>query len=333
MRIVTGCSFALLLLSFPGSLVWSQAAKDQPAQTASRVQSLGLSPDKASELQRMVTTHDYPGAEKLLLAEIAADPHSARGARLLDFIGAIYFMDHDDLHAAIAWKKSEAIAPLDPQLRFSLAMAYIRIGHSDWALGVLKSLAAQNKTQPIYFYWLGRLNYDAHLYSGAIVNFKEAIRLAPNMARAYDGLGLCYYFLNQNALAVENYTKAIELDRGSPYPSAWPYVDLATTLAFLNRTAEAEQNLRTAIQIDPQIPSAHFQMGNILEGKGEMEAAATEFREAAHLDPNYAEPHFALARLYRRMGQNSAAQEEVQAYMKIRDRSSGGALPAGSDHP
>ncbi len=314
-----------LLLTFPSRTAQGQGDEERAVQSVSRVELLGLSASKTSKLQEMLGTHDYIAAETLLLSEIATDPHPTRKVRLLDFIGAIYFLDHDYLNAAVAWTKSEAITPLDPQVRFSLAMAYIRIGHSDWATGVLKSLAAQNETQPIYAYWLGRLNYDGHLYNDAILNFKTAIRLAPGMARAYDSLGLCYYFLNQNAQAIDSYNRAIELDRKSHHPNAWPYLDLAATLMFLNRTGEAERNLLMAIKLDPKIPSAHFRLGNILERKGQTTAAISQFQEAAHLDPDYAEPHFALGRLYRRLGDNSDSQKEIREYMRIRASSAGGA--------
>ena len=114
-------------------------------------------------------------------------------------------------------------------------MAYIRMSHPDWARPVLESLAAQNEKEALYPYWLGRLDYDGHLYNNAIRHFQHAIELDPAMARAYDNLGLCYYYQNQNELAVKSYEKAIELGRGSEHPSAWPYLNLAITQQFLNR--------------------------------------------------------------------------------------------------
>ena len=113
-----------------------------------------------SVCRRAVSDHDYITAEKLLLAEIERDPHSPRAARLLAYAGTVYFLNQDYMNAAMAWKKSEAIAPLDPQLRFPLAMAYIRMAHPDWARPVLESLAAQNDKDALYPYWLGRLDYD-----------------------------------------------------------------------------------------------------------------------------------------------------------------------------
>src|SRR3954469_18805827 len=221
---------ALMMLRLP-----AQSSREEIVPPEATIASLQLSPETADQLQRAMNEHDYTTAEKVLLAEIDRDPHTARAARLLAYAGTVYFRNQDYMNAAIAWKKSEAIAPLDRDLRFSLAMAFIRISHPDWARTVLASLAAQNEKIAIYPYWLGRLAYDGHEYKQAIQHFKQAIELDPQMARAYDNLGLCYYYENQNDFAVSNYEKAIELDRASAHLSPWPYLNLAITQQFLNR--------------------------------------------------------------------------------------------------
>jgi len=294
-----------------------QAASDEPAPASSPVSSLGLTPTQALQLKTAIDARDYITAEKLLLAEIERDPRSATAGRQLAFVGTVYFLNQDYMNAAIAWKKSEAIAALDPQLKFSLAMAYIRMAHPDWARKVLESLAAQNGNEALYPYWLGRLDYDGHEYNRAIGNFQRAIALAPGMARAYDNLGLCYFYQNQNDLAVENYQKAIELDRGSPHPSPWPYLNLGITEQFLNQLSDAEKNLREAIRLDPGFAKAHFQLGTVLESLQKAEAALEELKEAARLDPAFAEPHMALARVYHKLGQESSAREEVKTYLRL----------------
>ena len=264
---------------------------------------------------------DYTPAEKLLLAEIGRDPHSPRTAHLLEFVGSVYFLNHDYMNAAVAWKKSEVVAPLEPRLEFSLAMAYIQISHPEWARKVLDTLAVQNPKEALYSYWLGRLDYEGHEYNRAIAHFRRAIELAPTMSRAYDNLGLCYYYQNQNDLAVENYKKAIELDRNSGRPSAWPYLNLAITLQFQNDLPGAESNLREGIRLNPNFYQAHFQLGLVLEDQGKLHAAVEELREAARLNASYAEPHMALARIYRKLGQETAARAEVQAYLRLHPHS------------
>lgn len=307
----------LLLCPFPAVVSRAQTAIDEPAPPPSSIASLGLSDIQSHDLQHDIDSRDYVEAEKLLVAEIDRDPHSPRAARLLAYAGSVYFLNHEYLNSAIAWKKSEAISPLDSRLQFSLAMAYIRIARPDWARQQLESLSAHDPREALYRYWLGRLDYDGHEYKGAIRNFRRAIELDPNMARAYDNLGLCYYYENQNEQAVESYKKAIELDRSALHPSPWPFLNLAVTLQFLNRFAEAETNLREAIRLDPTFAQAYFQLGLVLEQTEKPEAAIQALREAAHLDTNYPEPHMAMARIYHKLGQEAAAKEEVRIYLRL----------------
>jgi tetratricopeptide (TPR) repeat protein len=137
------------------------------------------------------------------------------------------------------------------------------------------------------------------------------------MARAYDNLGLCYFYQNQNGLAVENFNKAIQLDRNSQHPSAWPYLNRAVTLQFVGHAQEAETDLREALRLDPQLAVAHYRLGNVLQGRGQLDAAVQELSEAVRLDDKYAEPHVALAHIYNQQGRKAAAQEEVKIYLRL----------------
>ena len=294
----------------------SSCQENAPPETA--IESLQLAPETAGQLQKAMSEHNYLTAEKLLLAEIDRDPHSQRGARLLAYVGTVYFRNQDYMNASIAWKKSEAIAPLSPNLRFSLAMAYIRIAHPDWAQKVLETLATQSPNDALYPYWLGRLAYDGHKYEDAIRQFKRTIELDPAMGRAYDNLGLCYYYENKNDLAISAYEKAIELER--EHPSPWPYLDLAVTQQFLNRLADAEKNLREAIRLDAGLAKAHFQLGTVLEDSARPEEALSELREASRLDASYAEPHMAMARILHKVGREAEAKKEVGIYRQLHEQ-------------
>ena len=314
-------SLALVVLASALTLA-GQSAGDEPTPPASVIGSLQLTPEFAGQLQRAVDAHDYIAAEKILLPEIERNPKSPKAAQQLAYLGTIYFLNQDYVNAAIAWKKSEAIAPLTPELCFSLAMVYIRLHHSDWARDVLTSLAAENPKAALYPYWLGRLDYDGHDYNGAIRHFQHAVELDPQLARAYDNLGLCYYYQNENELALASYKKAIALNRESGHLNPWPYLNLAITQQFLNQLSDAEQNLHEAIRLDPGFAKAHFQLGTVFEDVNRLEAALVELKEAARLDPSYPEPHMALARIYHRMDQEPAAREEVKIYLQLLPHSS-----------
>ena len=273
-----------------------------------------LTPTQSSQLASSLAAHDYTAAETLLLAEINRDPSSPHAARLLALIGHVYFLNADYLNAAIAWKKSEKIAPLDPSAEFSLAMVYIRLHHPEWARPLLDRLNRNHPDDALYPYWLGRLDYDAQHFDSAIAHFTRAIALRPDMARAYDNLGLCYFSQNKNPLAIENYRKAIDLDP----TSAWPHLNLAIALHFLNHLDDAKAELQEALRLDPNLAQAHYELGLVLEAQQHFDPAITALSDAASLDPNYPEPHVALARIYRRQGRKDLAQQQVQLFQQLR---------------
>ena len=308
---------AVTLLLCNVALAAAQSASDPPAPVTAPPSSLDLTSEKVSHLQADVTHHDYVAAEELLIKEIEPDPKSARAASLLAYLGSIYFLNHDYFNAAIAFKKSDAITPLPAGLQFSLAMAYVRIAHPDWARPVLESLSAHDPKNALYPYWLGRLDYDAQHYPEAIRRFEQAITLDPAMARAYDSLGLCHFNQNETEPAMRNFKTAIDLEQAASHPSPWPYIDRAATLEFLGRLPEAEADLRQALRLDPKLATAHYQLGNVLEHQNRLEAAVPEMQEAISLDGNYAQPHIALAQIYNHLGRRDAANEEVQIYRRL----------------
>ena len=322
---------ALLVVELSATRALAQSG--QPTQTYSQIDALGLPVATSSELKRALEAHDYVGAEKTLMAEISRDPHSPQAARLLQFLGGVYFLDNDFWGASIAWNKARAIAPLPPTIAFSLAMAYIRIGHSDWSRTELEKLAAENSTNALFPYWLGRLDYDADQYDPAILQFQKAIQLAPEMAQAYNNLGLCYSRQNRSGLAVANYQKAIDLNLKSGHPDAWPYLNLAITERALNELSKAEAHLREAIRLDPNLAPAHFQLGDILEDSGQAKDAIDQFQAAARLDPAYAEPHYALARIYRKLGDAAESKKEMKSYLQIHSHPKTPARPGAPSQP
>jgi tetratricopeptide (TPR) repeat protein len=316
-RATAAVSLALLLSNAWVPPTLAQSASEAPALVTAPPSSLDLTPEKVSHLKTAVAAHDYLDAEKLLINDIAPDPHSPRAASLLAYLGSVYFLNHDYLNAAVAWKKSDVIIPLDAGLQFSLAMAYVKIAHPDWARPVLESLSAHDAKNALYPYWLGRLDYDAQHYPEAIHRFQQAITLDPTMGRAYDNLGLCNFYQNQTGLAVKNFNRAIELDRQFLRPSPWPYLNLAVAQQFMGDAQAAETNLREALRLDPQLAPAHYHLGNVLQQQGQLDAAVKEQLAAVRLDDKYAEPHVALAHLYNQQGRKADAQEEVKIYLRL----------------
>lgn len=282
---------------------------------------LELSSALRLDLQSALNRRDYKSAETILVAEAEHDPKSPRAARLLVTAAGIFFLDGQYLNAAIAWKRAEAIAPLDDRSRFTLAMAYIKLDRAAWARPELEKLAATKPQDPLYLYWLARLDYDARNYASALSRLRKVIELDPKMMRAYDLLGLCYDYQGQFDEAVKNYSRAVELNRLQAKPSPWPNLDLAVTLISQNQLMEAEKNLREALSYDDRLPQANYQLGRALEMQGDYPAAAESLKKATSLAASYPEPHYLLGRIYHRLGSEADAKAEMELYQRLKKAS------------
>jgi len=292
-----------------------------PATVPPDLTDLQLSELRRLELQDAFKRRDYKRAETILVDEAERDPKSIRTAKLLTMAGAIFFLDGQYLNSAIAWKKAEAIAPLDDRSRFTLAMAYVRLNRRDWARPELEKLVAAQPQDPLYLYWLARLDYDAKSYATAISRLQKVVELDPTMMRAYDSLGLCYDYLGQSDEAIKNFNRAVELNRLQSKPSPWPHVDLAASLVSVNQLADAEKHLREALSFDPRLPQAHYQLGRVLEMQGRYQEAVQSFKQAIVLQPAYPEPHYLLGRLYHRLGDDQLSKQEIAQFQELKKAS------------
>ena len=291
---------------------------------------LQLEPSRRAELESALSRRDYKRSETILLEETQRDPASAHSARLFTVLGHILFLDGQYLNSAIAWKKAEAIASLDDPTRFSLSMAYLRLNRPDWARDELQKLSQGDPQNPLYLYWLAKLDYDARAYTPAISKLRRVIELDPNMMRAYNDLGLCYDSLGQFDEAIQNFTRAIELNRKQKQPSAWPPLNLAVSLISLNRLDEAVARLHEALSDNPEFPQAQYELGRALEKQRKFEEAIAPLQRAIKLDPSYAEPHYTLGRIFQRQGNREKAQEEMEQFKKLKKEPSPLQSPSAS---
>ncbi|MBA2677177.1 MAG: tetratricopeptide repeat protein [Ktedonobacteraceae bacterium] len=281
---------------------------------------LPLDPAQYSELRTALEQRNYERAETILIDEIARDSKSIKAGKLLAFAGGIFFLNREYLNAAIAWKKAEAIAPLDERSRFTLAMAYTKINRSDWAGKELEKLAAEQPRNALYLYWLARLDYHTQQYNSAIERLKKVVELDPQMMRAYDSLGLCYDYLGQYDEAIQSYHRAVELNRKQSAPSPWPHLNLALALIAVNRLTEAENHLREAIRYDSALPQAHYQLGQLLEKQGKYGEAIESLRRATSLDQSYADPYYTLGRIFQKQGQTEQAKRAVEMFQRLKGK-------------
>jgi tetratricopeptide (TPR) repeat protein len=280
-------------------------------------------PYRGTEIDRALKAHNWPHAETLLVAAVDRTPDSPE---LLVVLGSVFFAERKPLNAAIAIKKAEKLAPLDPGTRYTLALAYVALHHGDWARPELDTLAAADPSNMTVQYWLGRLDYDDARYESALSRFKKVVEADPTALRAYDNLGLCYEALNQPDVAAEHYRKAVDLNRAAPTKSGWPSLNLGILLRTRGELADAETLLREAVRDEPELPQAHYQLGVLLEQQDHLDQAVHELKRAIEHQADYAEPYYALARIFRRQGDTADADQALATFQRLHD--SARAVPA-----
>jgi tetratricopeptide (TPR) repeat protein len=113
--------------------------------------------------------------------------------------------------------------------------------------------------------------------------FEKAIRLAPNDARLHRDLGVIYYNLKENILALESFSRAIELDN----TIAEPYYGRATIYWYiLNDHAQALSNFDMAVYLDPENDKYRRNRGIFLfVTVGDSISALIDFNRAVEINP------------------------------------------------
>ena len=271
--------------------------------------------DRRALIAQALGAGAYGQAQAMLLEETKRSPGSPELLRLL---GGVRFLQREYLGSAIAFKKAEALAPLDERSRFTLAMSYVVLGRREWARPELLRLSRSAPRSPLYLYWIARLDYDDNQFAAAIDGLLKAIALDGRFVKAHDNLGLCYEALGRYDEAIRSYQEAVRLNREATPRSPWPALNLGVLLARLDRLGEAEPLFREAVRLDPRFPQGHYQLGTTLEKNGRADEAVIELEEAARLDPAYAEPHYALARVYRRRGDAEKADRALQRFLALK---------------
>jgi tetratricopeptide (TPR) repeat protein len=81
---------------------------------------------------------------------------------------------------------------------------------------------------------------------------------------------------------------------------------------------QVESLLQQSIALDPKLPEAHLQLGNLHSDQGKYPEAIPEYQRALDLNPDLADAHYRLGQAYVRTGKKDQAQPEFEIYQKLR---------------
>ena len=116
------------------------------------------------------------------------------------------------------------------------------------------------------------------------------------------------------AISVKITRKIIELNP----ELATAHYNLGVLLNDLGRKEDAEEEYREAIRIKPDYVAAHNNLGFLLDDLGRREDAETEYREAIRIKPDYAAAHNNLGVLLNNVGRREDAEKEWREAIRIK---------------
>jgi Flp pilus assembly protein TadD len=121
----------------------------------------------------------------------------------------------------------------------------------------------------------------------AVANYRQSLHLNPGNPLAYNNLGNVLRDLGQLDEALACYRQALSLN---PY-YAEAYNNEGIAYAKLGKFEEASERFQQALRLRPNYAKAHSNLGNALKNLGRLENSLACYREALRLEPDYAEAH------------------------------------------
>jgi tetratricopeptide (TPR) repeat protein len=110
--------------------------------------------------------------------------------------------------------------------------------------------------------------------------------------------------------AAEAYRRALQLEPQHPTL----HFDLGNVLFQLNRVSKSIAQFQEAVRGDPDFAMAWHNLGSVHAQADQWEAAERCLRKTLSLVPTYADSHFTLAEVLRRQGRHGEAAEHQHAY-------------------
>lgn len=113
--------------------------------------------------------------------------------------------------------------------------------------------------------------------------------------------------------ASEAYRRCLELD--PEHPDA--HLNLGRLFHETGEVKEAEKHYRQALLLRPDDATAAFNLGVALQDGGRMDEALSAYRRAVDADPNCADAFFNMASIYEELGKRATALQNLKIYKKL----------------
>ena len=162
----------------------------------------------------------------------------------------------------------------------------------------------------------GQLRYDNGQVDEAIAEWRQAVHLSPQTAKAHHLLGVGLRKRGDQAQALAAFREALRLEPDN----ATVHVHLARVLEATGDAQGALAAYQTALRLVPSAPYVHNRLGHLLAAKDDWSGAAQEWQQTVELAPDYAYAHVHLGEAYEHLNRKDEALNSYERALSMCDR-------------
>ncbi len=166
----------------------------------------------------------------------------------------------------------------------------LREGKTREGIGYLNQAIEKDLDNAEAFNTRGVAYFELKEYPNAMLDYRQAIQIAPKLYRPYFNRALLFTAQNQLDSALADYGRAAQL---AP-DTADIYLNRGQVYALLDQTPQAIQDFEKATQLDGDNPLAWYNLGNTYYRQQEYAKATLAFNQATRYDPKFGKAFYGL---------------------------------------
>jgi tetratricopeptide (TPR) repeat protein len=148
----------------------------------------------------------------------------------------------------------------------------------------------------------------------ALIDFQQAISIAPGFYEAYFQIGMAYLTLGTREDAEKNFRKSIEVSNDK---YGEPVIGLASFLIDKGDLAQSESMTRHGLELSPNSWFGYYQLGRILFAENKIADAQKSAEQARSLSPNAALVYRLLSNIHLTQKDYPALLQDLDSYIKL----------------
>lgn len=151
------------------------------------------------------------------------------------------------------------------------------------------------------------------VWKNSEILFTDVIKKYPDISIPYNNRGIYYVDKGLFKEAIQDYTKAIDLD--PKYKDA--YYNRAIAYMNIGNATEAIKDYTNAIMLNPHFTEAYINRGNAYKFTGKPEEAIVDYSKAIELNPNFTEAYNTRGIAYKSIGRLDNAINDYNKALEL----------------